>query len=68
MSDNDRISAAHAVSARRLQIVLGIKYRRTAFTPALREALRAAFAEILADGRGIAPITWDVSVAPRLRG
>jgi len=29
MSDDDRISAAHAVYARRLQIVLVIKYRRT---------------------------------------
>jgi len=51
MIDNDRISAAHAVYARRLPIVLGTKYRRTAFTPALREALRAAFAELRADGR-----------------
>jgi len=29
MSDNDRFLAAHAVYARRLQIVLGTKYRRT---------------------------------------
>jgi len=28
MSDDDRISAAHAVYARRLPIVLGTKYRR----------------------------------------
>jgi len=47
MSYNDRISAAHAVYAWRLQIVLGTKYRRTPRTPALREALRAVFAEIL---------------------
>ena len=51
MSDNEMISASHAVYALRLHIVFVTKYRRKTLSPALLDALREAFAEILADWR-----------------
>jgi putative transposase len=51
MSDNEMVSASHAVYALRLHIVFVTKYRRKTLTPALLDALREAFAEILAHWR-----------------
>ncbi|MCY0900509.1 MAG: IS200/IS605 family transposase, partial [Firmicutes bacterium] len=51
MSDNEMMSASHAVYALRLQIVFVTKYRRKTLTPELLTALREAFTEILADWR-----------------
>ena len=51
MSDNEMISASHAVYALRLHIVFVTKYRRKTLTPGLLNARREAFAEILADWR-----------------
>ena len=45
------ISASHAVYALRLHIVFVTKYRRKTLTPEILDALRGAFAEILADWR-----------------
>ena len=45
------ISASHAVYSLRLHIVLVTKYRRKTLTPEILNALREAFAEILADWR-----------------
>lgn len=51
MNDNEMISASHAVYALRLHIVFVTKYRRKTLTPEILDALRDAFAEILADWR-----------------
>ncbi|MCY0897436.1 MAG: IS200/IS605 family transposase [Firmicutes bacterium] len=45
------ISASHAVYALRLPIVFVTKYRRKTLTPEMLDALREAFAEMLADWR-----------------
>ena len=45
------MSASHAVYSLRLHIVFVTKYRRKTLTPEILDALREAFAEILADWR-----------------
>ena len=45
------ISASNAVYALRLHVVFVTKYRRKILTPEILDALREAFAEILADWR-----------------
>ena len=52
MNETAMLSASHAVYSLRLHIVLVTKYRRTTLTPEILNALREAFAEILADWRG----------------
>ena len=51
MNETAMISASHAVYSLRLNIVLVTKYRRKTLTPEILNALREAFAEILADWR-----------------
>ena len=51
MNETEMMSASHAVYSLRLHIVFVTKYRRKTLTPEILEALREAFAEILADWR-----------------
>ncbi|SMC02055.1 putative transposase [Sulfobacillus thermosulfidooxidans DSM 9293] len=51
MSENELVSASHAVYSLRLHVVFVTKYRRPVLTPEMLGALRDAFAEILADWR-----------------
>ena len=51
MNDHEMTSASHAVYSLRLHIVFVTQYRRKRRTPEVLDALRDAFAEILADWR-----------------